>query len=80
MLNYSLSVSLNNPVDDFSLLDTAIELRYRYEIDLLSNIYVVYSRGGRAVLDEDNSFDDLFSPGWDTRTGDNFLIKIRYQF
>jgi len=65
---------------DFSLSDTAVQLRYRYELGPLSNIYLVYSRGGRATLDHDSSFSSLFSPGWDARDGDNILFKIRYQF
>lgn len=64
---------------DFSLSDTAIQIRYRYKIGPLSNIYLVYSRGGRATIDEESSFSSLFSPGWDARDGDNLLFKIRYQ-
>ena len=67
-------------VEDFSMSDTAVQLRYRYEIAPLSNIYLVYSRGGRAVLDEDKSFSSLFSPGWEKRDGDNISVKVRYQF
>ncbi len=67
-------------VDDFSLSDTAIQLRYRYEIAPLSNVYLVYSRGGTTRLDEDKAFSKLFSPGWDKRDGENLSLKIRYRF
>lgn len=67
-------------VNDFSVSDTAIQIRYRYEIAPLSNIYLVYSRGGRQSLDQDLSFSSLFSPGWDKRDGDNLSLKVRYQF
>jgi len=67
-------------VEDFSLSSTAVQLRYRYQIGPLSNIYAVYSRGGSATLRDELSFSSLFSPGWDARDGDNLLFKIRYQF
>lgn len=73
-------ISSQNVLDDFSLSDTAIQLRYRYEIAPLSNIYLVYSRGGSALLAETDSFNSLFRQGWDERQGDNFLVKVRYQF
>jgi len=67
-------------VKDFSVSDTAVQLRYRYEIAPLSNIYLVYSRGGRATLEEEKSLGSLFSPGWDQRDGDSLSLKVRYQF
>ena len=71
---------LNEEVNDFSVSDTAIQLRYRYEIAPLSNIYLVYSRGGRTSLNEEKPFSSLFTPGWDARDGDNISLKVRYQF
>ena len=71
---------VNEKVDDFSVSDTAVQLRYRYEIAPLSNIYLVYSRGGRTRLDEDKALSSLFNPGWDARDGDSLSLKIRYQF
>ncbi|WP_448565367.1 DUF5916 domain-containing protein [Thalassotalea ganghwensis] len=71
---------LNGDVNDFSISDTAIQLRYRYEIAPLSNVYLVYSRGGRALIDNNESLNALFSPGWDKRDGDSISMKVRYQF
>ena len=34
------------PVDDFSISDTAVQIRYRYEIAPLSDFFLVYTRGG----------------------------------
>jgi len=69
-----------NLVNDFSLSDVAMQIRYRYEIAPLSNVYLVYSRGGSTNLSEDKPFSSLFSPGWDKRDGDNLSLKVRYQF
>ena len=73
-------VIVEEKANDFSVSDTAIQLRYRYEIAPLSNVYIVYSRGGRTTLGEEQSFSSLFSPGWDKRDGDNLSLKVRYQF
>lgn len=66
------------PVESFALSDTALQIRYTYKLGPLSNIYVVYSRGGRELYETDANPYGLFSDGWRNRTGDNFLVKIRY--
>lgn len=70
----------NTQVSDFSSSTTRLQIRYRYEIAPLSNIYLVYSRGGQSIDDLDQSNTSLFKEGWDNRTGDNFVAKIRYRF
>lgn len=72
-------VAQAEPVKDFSLSDTALQLRYTYKLGPLSNIYLVYSRGGNAFYEQEHNPHGLFSDGWRNRTGDNVLIKIRYQ-
>ena len=36
----------DEPVDDFSVENLGVQLRYRYEFRPLSYLYVVYGRGG----------------------------------
>jgi hypothetical protein len=69
------------PVDDFSVSDTALQIRYRYEMAPLSDFYLVYTRGGYWD-DEDTSGSayKLFSNGWDDRTFNQILAKISYRF
>ncbi len=68
-------------VNDFTLRNLGFQVRYRYKIAALSDVYAVYSRGGFAV-DEDNdrglggTIDDLFS----LRDDNQFLVKIAYRF
>lgn len=66
--------------DSFTLADTAIQVRYRYEFSPLSNLYLVYSRGGSEFIDESRSLSDSFTPAWKGKFGDNFMVKVRYQF
>ncbi len=68
-------------VPDFSLSDTALQIRYRYELAPLSDIFLVYSRGG---LIEDEDIDRgpsrLLRDGWDTVANESLVAKIRYRF
>jgi len=83
MTSYDASGTLNNTTnkaEDFSRSTTRFQVRYRYEISPLSNIYLVYSRGGSSIdLDNENNWQ-TFNEGWDNRTADNFVAKIRYRF
>jgi hypothetical protein len=71
----------DRPVSDFSLSDTAVQLRYRYELAPLSDIFLVYSRGGfwNDKRSEDSA-GDLLQYGWDEKHTETILAKIRYRF
>lgn len=65
----------------FSLSDTALQLRYRYEIAPLSNIFLVYSRGGYYNSDHgDEGISSLLDDGWNTLAVESVMAKIRYRF
>ena len=69
------------PASDFSVSDTAVQLRYRYELAPLSDIFLVYSRGGfwgDAVSDQGPG--SMFQRGWDEKNAEVILAKIRYRF
>lgn len=70
----------NLDVNEFSISDLAAQLRYNYEITPLSNLTVVYTRGGSIGDDARASYSNLFSDSWSQRSAENFLIKLRYQF
>lgn len=67
-------------VNDFSISNTALQIRYRYEIAPLSNLYIVYTRGGNAAFEQDTDILNLFDSGIDQVNGDNFLVKVRFKF
>ncbi len=73
-------ITTEAPLNDFSLSNTALQIRYRYEIAPLSNIYVVYSRGGQFFEESNNNLGSLFQSGFSNVTGNNFLVKVRYKF
>ena len=67
-------------LEDFSLSNTALQIRYRYQIGPLSNIFVVYSRGASVFNENHEGIGSLFDPGFSNVNSDVFLIKVRYKF
>lgn len=65
--------------DSFSLSQMSFQLRYRWEIAPLSDVFVVYTRlvdSGSAL----KSFSDTFSDGYDDPLGNFLVLKLRYRF
>ena len=67
------------PTDDFSLSQLNFQLRYRWQIAPLSDLFVVYTKADfhRANL---NSFEELFQNSWNVPVGDQLVVKLRYRF
>jgi Domain of unknown function (DUF5916) len=64
----------------FTVNNLGIQVRYRYQFGPLSDLYVVYSRGGYAFReDDDRDLKDLFGDLNQVRDADQFLIKVRYR-
>lgn len=69
------------PTDDFAFSQLSFQLRYRWEIAPLSDVFIVYTRTadqGRKLGDA--SFGDLFTDAYDTPIGNLLVFKIRYRF
>jgi hypothetical protein len=66
--------------DSINLGSIAFQVRYKYEIAPLSNIYLVYTRGGSAFFDDDANNSTIFTDTWDRPEGNRFAAKIRYRF
>ncbi len=68
-------------VEDFSVSNFGLQLRYRWEFRPQSDLYVVYSRGGFLREEGPGAEDlgDLLSEVFDLRDADQFLIKVRYR-
>lgn len=71
----------DEPVSDFSVSDSALQIRYRYELAPLSDIYLVYGRGGLFAADDSEAGPErLFRESWSNKYAETFLAKIRYRF
>ncbi len=66
---------------DFSVSQYSMQLRYRWEIAPLSDIFVVYTRLAnlREAL-QDRSFNRVFNSAWRDPLADFLVFKIRYRF
>jgi len=73
-------VAVDEPVQDFSLRNLGFQVRYRYELAPLSDLYVVYGRGGYMLdefgRDEASQLQDAFS----LRDSEQLLVKLSYRF
>lgn len=75
------SVASNDVISDFNLNNLGFQVRYRYELAPLSDLYVVYSRGGFGF--ENNSPRDPFNllgDAFSLRDSVQFLVKLSYRF
>ena len=66
---------------DFTFSHLGLQLRYRYELQPLSDLYIVYSRGGDGSLaDQSEGLWRQLDRAWSTRTADQLFVKLRYRF
>lgn len=66
------------PTDSFGLSQLNFQLRYRWQIAPLSDLFVVYTKGDnrRSAL---MAFDELFENSWDNPLGSTLVVKLRYR-
>lgn len=67
----------------FDYAEFAGQIRYKYEFAPLSDLFIVYSRGGRVYWGADTKTDDfghLLADALEARDVERFLVKIRYRF
>jgi len=64
--------------DDFSVSQLNFQVRYRWQIAPLSDLFIVYTKGDKRTTDL-MKFDDLFRENWNNPLGDQLVIKLRYR-
>jgi hypothetical protein len=67
------------PTDSFSTSDLNFQIRYRWQIAPLSDLFIVYTKGDSSDHDGLVEFDDLFQDSWNNPLGDMLVIKLRYR-
>ena len=68
------------PDHDFTVSILTTQLRYRWEIAPLTDLYVVYNRGNRLPFRAEDSFSSLFQDTLDDPIVNSFIVKLRYRF
>ena len=71
----------NKVVNSFNLGEAAFQVRYKYELAPLSNLYIVYSQGG-SIYEEsiDSDSSSIIEDSWNNPAGKIFAIKLRLRF
>ena len=66
------------PTDDFTISRVNLQLRYRWEIAPLSELFIVYTLNGESNR-LNQGFEDLFSDALDQPVGEQLVVKLRYR-
>jgi hypothetical protein len=74
------AVPVDDPVADFSVRNLGFQIRYRYELAPLSDLYVVYGRGGYALDPRYDGAGSQFTRSFDLRDSEQLLVKLAYRF
>lgn len=72
------TVVSNEPVDDLGVANLGFQIRYRYEIAPLSNLYIVYNRGGY-IDDTNDDVSSQFRHGFSLKDVNEGLVKVAYR-
>jgi hypothetical protein len=74
------AIPSDETLDDFSVRNLGLQIRYRYELAPLSYLYIVYGRGG---YEQDEFADDsgrLLRDSFRLRDDEQLLMKVSYRF
>ena len=69
----------NADPDDFAISRITTQVRYRWEIAPMSDLFFVYTRGSSLAV-RDDGFSDLFKDALNDPIIDFFVLKLRYRF
>ncbi len=68
------------PSYDFSKAQYSFQMRYRWELAPLSDLFLVYTRlADRGALLADEGFADILQDAWDAPLANVLVLKIRYR-
>ncbi len=64
--------------DNFSVSQLNFQVRYRWQIAPLSDLFIVYTKSDRQRTDL-MGVNDMFQDNWNDPLGDFFIVKLRYR-
>lgn len=73
-------VASHEYVKDFSLRNLGFQIRYRRELAPLSNLYVVYGRGGYVFNEFSDDALSLLDKSFSLRDSEQLLVKVSWRF
>jgi len=73
-------VASSDPLSDFSLHNLGFQIRYRYELAPLSNLYIAYVRGGFGFQELSHPVGPLLGNAFSLHDSEQLLVKLSYRF
>ncbi len=73
-------VASNDTVPDFSLRNLGFQIRYRYELAPLSDLYIAYVRGGFGFNEFSQGVGKVLGDAFSLRDTEQLFIKLSYRF
>lgn len=73
------STGLDPGLDDFAISNMVMQVRYRWELAPLSDLFVVYSRGGPLENAAGRDFGDMFRANFSNPDDHELVVKFRYR-
>lgn len=70
----------NQTSDNFTISRLSFQARYRWEIAPLSDLFVVYTRGGNLPGNRFDDYPGLLQQAWSEPVVDTIVVKLRYRF
>ena len=70
----------NDPISDFSLRNLGFQIRYRRVLAPLSDLYVVYGRGGFVFNEFSDDALSLLDKSFSLRDSEQLLVKVSWRF
>ena len=73
-------IATSDPVKDFSLRTLGFQIRYRRELAPLSDLYIVYGRGGSVFNEFSDDPISLLDKSFSLRDSEQLLVKVSWRF
>ena len=75
-----VAATRSRPDYDFTVSLLTTQIRYRWEIAPLTDLFIVYNRGNKLPFRHRDEFSDLFSDTFRDPIVDTLIAKLRYRF
>jgi hypothetical protein len=66
--------------EDFAISNMNLQIRYRWEIAPLSDLFIVYTKSSDLDNPVGRSFTDMFKDAYDEPLAEQLVVKLRYRF
>ena len=76
----ALATAAESEAGDFTISELNFQLRYRWELAPMSDLFVVYTKNAQLPSAVGESFTDLFADAFSDPLAEHLVVKLRYRF